>query len=231
MREGDTLKRKFISSPVRKIGAGGKGQKMKLFKLEWLQNQNKEELYTLLDKIGRESLSKHDSNKTVEEHGIAEELDIEQQEDFNNCKDMTIYSSKTYRIYFATENTINYIIKKDLQKSLLETARSKDTLAAMQEAYKLALNSSNAKDVIVVVSEFLKVKVLMVENGETIDDNQSYVFCRYNGMKEDLPKLLKEQTENMTIDELIETEIDIYNTYADDEQKKLIHEMIRNFEE
>lgn len=204
---------------------------MKIFKLEWLQNQNKEELYTLLDKIGRESLSKHDSNKIVEEHGIAAELDIEQQEDFNNCKDMTIYSSKTYRIYFATENTINYIIKKDLQKSLLETARSKDTLEAMQEAYKLSLNSSKTKDVIVVVSEFLKVKVLTVENGETIDDNQSYVFCRYNGMKEDLPKLLEEQTEKMTTDELIETEIGIFNAYAANEHKRLIREMMMNFEE
>ncbi len=85
---------------------------MKLFKLEWLQKQNKEELYTLLDKIGRESLLKHNSNKIVEEHSIAAELDIKQQEDFNSCKDMTIYNSKTYRIYFATKNTINYITKR-----------------------------------------------------------------------------------------------------------------------
>lgn len=204
---------------------------MKLFKLEWLQKQNKEELYTLLDKIGRESLLKHNSNKIVEEHGIAAELDIKQQEDFNNCKDMTIYSSKTYRIYFATENTINYITKKDLQESLLETARSKDTLEAMQEAYKIALNTDNTKDVIVVVGEFLKVKVLTVEKGETIDGNQGYIFCRYNGMKEDLPKLLEEQTEKMTTDELIETEIDIYNAYAKDEHKRLIREMMMNFEE
>lgn len=204
---------------------------MKLFKLEWLQKQNKEELYSLLDKIGRESLLKHDSNKIVEEHGIAAELDIKQQEDFNSCKDMTIYSSKTFGIYFATENTINYIMKKDLQEALLETARSKDTLEAMQGAYKLALNSSNTKDVIVVVGEFLKVEILTVEKGKNIDNKQNYVFCRYNGMKEDLPKLLEEQTEKMTTDELIETEIDIYNAYAKDEHKRLIREMMIDFED